>query len=158
MELTKDTIELSESERKSRLLGRLSEILLLDGEVSDREGVLREEALEGSGTVVDLEGGSVGLVGRRGGRVVLGVKLKSAKRKEEGKSSEGEGGRRGEGVVPKRTETEGGERRRTHEASDGGALGSRDPKVGGSGVEDDLEELRGCSEGDLGEVLSVEVV
>lgn len=46
----------------------------------------------------------------------------------------------------------------TYEAGNGGALGSRDPEVRRSRVEDDLEELRRRSELNLGKVLSVHVV
>ena len=38
------------------------------------------------------------------------------------------------------------------EAGDGVALGGRNPQIGTTGVEDDLEGLRGRTNGDLGEV------
>jgi hypothetical protein len=48
--------------------------------------------------------------------------------------------------------------RGTYETSDRGALGGRNPKVGRSSVENDLELLRGSSDSNRSVVLSVHVV
>ena len=54
---------------------------------------------------------------------------------------------------------EGGRRRGlvlgVQETSDGVALGRRNPEVGAAGIEDDLERLRGRSDGDLGEIWGI---
>ena len=110
--------EFTESEGESGLDGGLGEILLLEGEISDGHDIVGDDTFEGSGAVLNLELGAVGLVGAGLFGVVLGVE----------------------------------------EAGDGGAAGGGDPEIRGSGVEDDFEGLRRGTEGDLGEVLSVEVI
>lgn len=60
---TQDTIEAAEGESETWLLGSLSEILLLDGEVTDVEGVLGDETAQATRAVDNLEAGTVALVG-----------------------------------------------------------------------------------------------
>jgi hypothetical protein len=79
---------LAESEGKAGLLGGLSEDLILDGQVTDGEGVLGNKALEGAGSIADGELGSVGLVRRRRSRVVLGVQEASNRRALAGRNPE----------------------------------------------------------------------
>jgi hypothetical protein len=92
-ETKSERTELSESERQSRLIRRLSKVLLLDGEVTDGKGVLGDDTLESAGTVLDLELGAVRLVGGRLGGVVL--RLKDGRRRSgasvavEGRAEEG---------------------------------------------------------------------
>jgi hypothetical protein len=74
---TEDTVKLAKGESESGLLGSLGELLLLDSKVTNDDSVRGDETLERTGSVVDGELCSVGLVGRRGGRIVLGVELKS---------------------------------------------------------------------------------
>jgi hypothetical protein len=140
---TEDTVELAKGKRKSRLFGRLGKVLVLDDEVADLEDVVRDEALERTGSVSNLERGVVGLVGRRSGRVVLGVKLHDQIHDTISLSASRNRRKEEEGWIG------------TNEASDAGALGSRDPEVGRSGVHNDLESLGRSSELDLGKVLSV---
>lgn len=72
---TEDTVKLAKGKRESGLLGGLGKVLVLDGEIADNDGVLRDKALERAGAVSDGKLGAVGLVRGRGGRVVLGVQL-----------------------------------------------------------------------------------
>jgi hypothetical protein len=72
---TEDTIELSEHESKSRLLGGLSKGLLLDLETCNGNNILGEETAHGTRTVLDAESSSIGNVGRTLGRVVFVVEV-----------------------------------------------------------------------------------
>ena len=65
--------EFAESESESGFDGRFSEILLLDGQITNRHDIVRDDSLEGSRTVLNLELGSVRLVSRRSFGVVLGL-------------------------------------------------------------------------------------
>ena len=64
---------LAKSKGKARLLHGLCEILLWDGDVTDGECVLRDEALHRATAVVNFEGGAVLLVGARRRGIVLAV-------------------------------------------------------------------------------------
>lgn len=64
---------LAERKRQAWLLRCLSEILVLDAEISDLQGILGHEALHRARTILDRELGSVHLVSRRGAGIVLGV-------------------------------------------------------------------------------------
>lgn len=92
---------------------------------------------------MDLEGGSVGFVGGRGGGIILGVKLNRVIV---------------DIVSGPISRKHGRWERATYEASDRAALLSGHPQVARSGVEHDLEQLRRRAEFDLGKVLSVHVV
>lgn len=72
---TQDTVETAEGEGQSWLFGGLGEVLTLDGEITDREVVVGDEALHGARAVVDLEARSIRLVGLGCGRIVLGVQV-----------------------------------------------------------------------------------
>lgn len=72
---TENTIEFTKGKCESGLLGSLGKVLVLDAQVTDSDGVLRNESLKGARSVLDGELGTVSLVGRRLGGVVLGVKL-----------------------------------------------------------------------------------
>lgn len=72
---TEDTVELAESEGETGLLGGFGEVLLLNHDIADGHGVLRNEALKRAGPVSDGELGAVGLVRGRSGRVELGMQL-----------------------------------------------------------------------------------
>lgn len=109
---TQDTIKAAEGKGQTRLASSLGEVLLLDLQVADLQGVLRHEAAQAARAVADLELGTVLLVGARRGRVILAVE----------------------------------------EARDRGALGRRDPQVGATRVQNNLEGLGRSTEGDLGEV------
>lgn len=52
---TEDTVEPAEGESKTRLVGRLGEVLVLDGEITDLDGVLRDETAQATRAVADLE-------------------------------------------------------------------------------------------------------
>ena len=64
---------LSESKGESRLLGCLCEQLVLDGEITNCNVIAGHKALHGSTAVLNGELGTVGLVCRRRGRIILGV-------------------------------------------------------------------------------------
>lgn len=86
---TKDTVEpmaiefrkqwgnsqhsLSKGEGETRLLSSLSEVQVLDRKVTDSQDVPRHEALHRARAILDGELGTVRLVRRRSGRVILGV-------------------------------------------------------------------------------------
>lgn len=70
-----NAIEFAEGKGQTRLLGSLGEVLVLDGEVTNLQGVLGDETLHGPGTVLNLERGTVLLVGRGRRRLVLGVQI-----------------------------------------------------------------------------------
>lgn len=72
---TKDTVELTKGKSESWLFGCLGKVLVFDGKITDDDSVLRDKALERSRSVSNGKVSSVGLVGGRSGRVVLGVKL-----------------------------------------------------------------------------------
>lgn len=71
---TQDTVELTEDEGKAGLLGCLSEVLVLNLDVTNLDGVLRHETTQATRSVSDGEFGAVLLVGRRRRGLVLVVK------------------------------------------------------------------------------------
>lgn len=115
---TQDTIKATESESQARLFGSLSKVLVLDLEVADLQGILRDKAAQTARAVANGEFGTVLLVGARRRRVILAVK----------------------------------------EAGDRVALGRRNPQVGATGVQDNLEGLRRSTERDLREVWEVSLM
>jgi hypothetical protein len=66
---------LSSDEGKTGLGDGLGEELALGGEAGDHDVVRRQEAGHGARTVLDLEVGAVGLVGRRLAVIVLVVQI-----------------------------------------------------------------------------------
>lgn len=72
---TQDTIEATESESQTGLLGSLGKVLALNLEVADLDIIVGDETRQATGPVVDLEFTAVLLVGGRGRRVVLGVEV-----------------------------------------------------------------------------------
>jgi hypothetical protein len=72
---TQDTIEATEGESQTGLLGSLGKVLALDLEVTDLDIIVGDETRQAAGSVVDLELTAVLLVGGRGRRVVLGVEV-----------------------------------------------------------------------------------
>lgn len=109
---TQDTVETAKGKGQTGLAGRLREELVLDLQVTDGNDVLRDEAAQASGSIADAELGAILLVGRRGRRVILGVKV----------------------------------------ASNGTTLGRGDPKVGATGIKDNLKGLGRSTDLDLGKV------
>jgi hypothetical protein len=65
--ITEDTVEFTESKSKSGLFGGLSEILVLDNNITDSDSVPRDEPLNSTTSVPDGKVSPVGLVGRRSG-------------------------------------------------------------------------------------------
>lgn len=65
---------LAKCKGKTRLFGGLSKQLVLDGDVTDSQGVLGYEAFHRARTILDLECRAVGLVGRGLGVIILVVK------------------------------------------------------------------------------------
>jgi hypothetical protein len=115
--------------------------LLLDGQVSNRHDIVRDDSLERTSSVLDLELGSVRLVGRRCLGIVLGLLWREET---------------DEHVQQNRVM----EWRITHvkETSDRRAASRRDPKVRRSSIEDDLEGLGRSTERNLGELRKVILV
>ena len=68
-----DSIKLAKRKRQSGFLGRLTEQLVLDLQVTDLERILADEAFDGSRTILDGESRSILLVGRGRSGVVLCV-------------------------------------------------------------------------------------
>lgn len=60
---TKETHLLSKCKSKTGFLGRLGKVLVLNGEVTNSERILRDETLHGTGTILNRELGTIGLVG-----------------------------------------------------------------------------------------------
>lgn len=72
---TQDTIKTAEGKSETWLLNCLSKQLVLNLEVADSQGVLRNISAQATRAVADLERSSVLLVCGRGGCVVLGVEV-----------------------------------------------------------------------------------
>lgn len=85
---------------------------MFDLEITNPEGILRDKAAQTTGAISNLELGTVFLVRRRSGRVVLGVKI----------------------------------------ARNRATFLGWNPQVGASRVQDDLENLRWGTDGDVGEI------
>ena len=64
---------LAKGKGKTWLLGSFGEVHTSHGEVTHAEIIVRDVALHGTGTIVDLKVSSVGLVGGRGTGIVFGV-------------------------------------------------------------------------------------
>ena len=64
---------LAKGEGETWLLGGFSEIHALHREIAHAEDIVGNKALHGTGTIVDLNTSSVGIVGRRGAGIVLRV-------------------------------------------------------------------------------------
>ena len=71
----KDTVKFPESEGETGLLRGFGKFLLLDREVADADGVLRDESLKRARAVTNGELRAVRLVCGRSARVVLRVEL-----------------------------------------------------------------------------------
>lgn len=65
---------LSKGESKPRLLRSFAELKPGDLNITDCEFIVRDKPFHRTGTIMDLEGRAILLVGRRGGRVILIVK------------------------------------------------------------------------------------
>lgn len=70
---TQDAIEFAKGKRQSGLFGSFTKQLVLDGQITDLEHILGNESLNGSGTVLDTESGTILLVRGRCGSIVLSV-------------------------------------------------------------------------------------
>ena len=65
---------LAKGEGETWLLGCFGKVHIFHSEITHGENIVRDEALHGTRTVVDFNTGSVGLVGRRGTRIIFRVK------------------------------------------------------------------------------------
>lgn len=74
---THNSVESAKGKGESWLLCGLREVLVLDLQVADGDGVLGNVAAETARAIADLEVGTVLLVGRGRGSIVLGVKVAS---------------------------------------------------------------------------------
>lgn len=72
---TKDAVKATKGESKAGFACCLSEVLLLDLQVTNLQGVLRDETAEAAGAISDRKLGSVLLVCRRCGRIVLVMEI-----------------------------------------------------------------------------------
>lgn len=68
-----NTIKATEGKSQTRLIGSFGEVLSLDLQVTDLEGVLRHEAAQAARSIANLKLGAILLVGARRRRVILAV-------------------------------------------------------------------------------------
>lgn len=68
-----NTIKATEGKSQTRLIGSFGEVLSLDLQVTNLEGVLRHEAAQAARSIANLELGAILLIGTRRRRVILAV-------------------------------------------------------------------------------------